>query len=94
MGFLTGVNNAFIVIAYPILLPLIQKLTAGDATHFVLISVYVYVIGFAGILLSPLHLCLVLTNEYFKSSLIKVYRYLGPAGIILVAVSTTLVLIL
>ena len=94
MGFLTGVNNAFIVIAYPILLPLIQKLTAGNAEHFILLSVYVYIIGFAGILLSPLHLCLVLTNEYFKSSLYKVYRYLAPAGILLALVSTALVLLL
>ncbi|MFC2146843.1 DUF401 family protein, partial [Acidobacteriota bacterium] len=77
MGFLTGVNNAFIVISYPILLPLIQSLPPD---HFVLMSVYVYVIGFAGILLSPVHFCLVLTNEYFKSNLYHVYRYLAPPG--------------
>jgi integral membrane protein (TIGR00529 family) len=94
MGILTGVNNAYIVIAYPILLPLIQQVTAGQPGHFILLSVYVYVIGFAGILLSPLHLCLILTNEYFKSSLYKVYRYLGPLGIILAVTSTVLVLIL
>jgi hypothetical protein len=91
MGFLTGVNHAFIVISYPILLPLIQNLSPD---HFVLMSVYVYVIGFAGILLSPLHFCLILTNEYFKSSLYKVYRYLAPPGIILVVISTVLALIL
>ena len=59
MGFLTGVNSAFIVISYPILLPLIQSLPPD---HFLFMSVYVYVIGFAGILLSPIHFCLVLTN--------------------------------
>jgi integral membrane protein (TIGR00529 family) len=91
MGFLTGVNNAFIVISYPILLPLIQSLPPD---HFVLMSVYVYVIGFAGILLSPIHFCLVLTNEYFKSNLYHVYRYLAPPGIVLVVVSTVLALIL
>lgn len=91
MGFLTGVNTAFIVISYPILLPLIQNLPAD---HFVVMSVYVYVIGFAGILLSPLHFCLVLTNEYFKSSLYHVYRYLAPPGIVLVVISTVLALIL
>jgi len=91
MGFLTGVNNAFIVISYPILLPLIQSLPPD---HFVFMSVYVYVIGFAGILLSPIHFCLVLTNEYFKSNLYHVYRYLAPPGIVLVVVSTVLALIL
>ena len=91
MGFLTGVNTAFIVLAYPILLPLLQNLPAAS---FLYLSIYVYVIGFAGILLSPLHLCLLLTNEYFKSSLVKVYKYLAPPGIILVIVSTVLALLL
>ncbi|UCH95747.1 MAG: DUF401 family protein [Candidatus Aminicenantes bacterium] len=91
MGFLTGVNNAFIAISYPILLPLIQSLPPD---HFVLMSVYVYVIGFAGILLSPIHFCLVLTNEYFKSNLYHVYRYLAPPGIALAVISTALALIL
>jgi integral membrane protein (TIGR00529 family) len=91
MGFLTGVNSAFIVISYPILLPLIQSL---PPEHFVFMSVYVYVIGFAGILLSPIHFCLVLTNEYFKSNLYHVYRYLAPPGIVLVVISTVLALIL
>ncbi|MCP4220326.1 MAG: DUF401 family protein, partial [bacterium] len=49
---------------------------------------------FAGILASPVHLCLVLTNEYFKSSLSKVYRYLAPPVLILSAVSTLLIIIL
>lgn len=91
MGFLTGVNTAFIAIAYPILLPLIKNLPAA---HFLPLSLYVFVIGFAGILLSPLHLCLVLTNEYFKSNLYKVYYYLLPPGIVLAVVSTILALVL
>jgi integral membrane protein (TIGR00529 family) len=91
MGFLTGVNTSFIILSYPILKPLLQTLPAVD---FFYTSIYVYVIGFAGILASPVHLCLVLTNEYFKSSLYKVYRYLAPPVVILVIISTALVLIL
>jgi integral membrane protein (TIGR00529 family) len=91
MGFLTGVNTAYIVIAYPILLPLLQDFTG---VHFTYLSLYVYVIGFAGILLSPIHLCLLLTNEYFKSSLYKVYRYLAPPGIALALAATILALVL
>lgn len=91
MGFLTGVNTAFIAIAYPILLPLIKNLPAA---HFLPLSLYVFVIGFAGILVSPLHLCLVLTNEYFKSNLYKVYYYLLPPGIVLAVVATILALVL
>ncbi|MCP5102299.1 MAG: DUF401 family protein [bacterium] len=91
MGFLTGVNTSFIILSYPILRPLLETLPGADVFYM---SLYVYVIGFAGILASPVHLCLVLTNEYFKSSLYKVYRYLGPPVVVLVIVSTVLVLVL
>jgi hypothetical protein len=30
--------------------------------------------GFTGVLLSPLHLCLLLSNAYFETSLMPVYR--------------------
>jgi hypothetical protein len=89
MGFLTGVNLAYIAIAYPILFPLIENLP-----NFVYLSLYIYVIGFAGILLSPLHLCLVLTNEYFNSNLYRVYRYMGLPVALMAAVATALVLLL
>lgn len=91
MGFLTGVNTAFMVIAYPILVPLFHNVPGVNPFY---ISLYIYVIGFAGILASPLHLCLVLTNEYFKSSLYKVYRYLAPPIAIQAAVATALVFLL
>ncbi len=86
IGFLTGVNTAYIAISYPILLPLIQHLP-----NFVDLSIYIYVIGFAGILLSPVHLCLVLTNEYFNSNLFKVYKYLLPPVILLMILATFIV---
>ena len=43
--------------------------------------------GITGQLLSPAHLCLALSTEYFKASLFKVYRYLLPLGIILEAIA-------
>jgi integral membrane protein (TIGR00529 family) len=88
-GLLTGLNIAWVGISYPILYPLLQTL---PQEQFVLLSIYVYVVGFAGILLSPVHFCLILTNEYFKSSLGKVYKYLGPPGILLAILSTILAL--
>jgi integral membrane protein (TIGR00529 family) len=91
MGFLTGVNTSFIILSYPILKPLLQNLPGTDSFYMAL---YVYVIGFAGILASPIHLCLVLTNEYFNSALYKVYRYLAPSVLVLAIVSTALVLVL
>jgi hypothetical protein len=89
VGFLTGVNTAYIAIAFPVLLPLIQHLP-----NYFYLSLYIYVIGFAGILVSPLHLCLVLTNEYFGASLLDVYRYMAIPILLMIAIATGLVLVL
>ena len=89
VAFLTGVNTAYIAIAFPVLLPLIQHLP-----NYFYLSLYIYVIGFAGILVSPLHLCLVLTNEYFGASLLDVYRYMAIPIFVMIALATGLVLVL
>ena len=47
VAFLTGVNTAYIAIAFPVLLPLIQHLP-----NYFYLSLYIYVIGYAGILVS------------------------------------------
>jgi len=89
VAFLTGVNTAYIAIAFPVLLPLIQHLP-----NYFYLALYIYIIGYAGILVSPLHLCLVLTNEYFEAPLLEVYRYMAIPIIIMIALATGLVMIL
>jgi integral membrane protein (TIGR00529 family) len=89
VAFLTGVNTAYIAIAFPVLLPLIQHMP-----NYFYLSLYIYVIGYAGILVSPLHLCLVLTNEYFGASLLEVYRYMAIPILLMITIATGLVLIL
>lgn len=70
VGILTGVTQAAIGIAYPLLLGLVPD--SPDLRLFAC----AYACGFAGVLLSPTHLCLVLTVEYFQANLKKVYRML------------------
>lgn len=89
VAFLTGVNTAYIAIAFPVLMPLIQHMP-----NYFYLALYIYVIGYAGILVSPLHLCLVLTNEYFEAPLLEVYRYMAIPILLMMAIATGLVLIL
>jgi hypothetical protein len=68
-GLLTGMVAAFVALGYPLLAGfLYQPEILPD--HILL----AYLSGYIGIILSPTHLCLVLTNEYFRSDLWKVYR--------------------
>ncbi len=78
IAFLTGVNHAYVAVSFPILLP-IFGIDKPDLVYVM----FAYVSGFLGILLSPAHLCLILTLQYFKAELKKVYKILYlPVGII------------
>jgi integral membrane protein (TIGR00529 family) len=71
VGFLTGVNHAYVGVAFPILLPFF--LEHGINLSYIM---FAYASGFAGILLSPVHLCLVLTKEYYKADFNSLYKVL------------------
>lgn len=74
MGLLTGLTIAFVGPTFPIIFSaFIPSGYAGLPFMFL-----AYISGFAGVMLSPTHLCLILTNQYFGSSLKDVYRYLIP----------------
>jgi len=50
---------------------------------------FVFASGFAGVLLSPVHLCLLLSNQYFGARLSGVYIYLIPATLAIIAAGFT-----
>ncbi|KPJ49494.1 hypothetical protein AMJ40_05365 [candidate division TA06 bacterium DG_26] len=78
VGLLTGVTAAFVGVATPIFLHLLK---ANLNLVFLL-----YLCGFAGVLLSPTHLCFVVTKDYFKADLVQVYRRLLPLVVLLVVI--------
>ena len=84
---LTGVNQAFVAITFPLFLPIIGR---GEPDMVLLL--FAYVSGFCGILLSPAHLCLALTADYFKAELRDVYRILiVPVGVLFSAALLVLI---
>jgi len=78
VGLLTGITVAFVGVATPIFLHLLR----GNLNLVFLL----YVCGFAGVLLSPTHLCFIVTRDYFKADLLRVYRRLLPLVGVIVAV--------
>jgi uncharacterized protein len=88
VGLLTGVNQAFVAIAFPLLVPII-----GQGHPDMWLLAFAYVSGFVGILLSPAHLCLALTADYFKAPLKDVYRILvAPVAVVFLSALVALVL--
>jgi integral membrane protein (TIGR00529 family) len=88
-GLLTGTPPAAIAISVPLVAPL-MKATDFD---YAAAGVWMFVGAFSGIMLSPLHLCLALTREYFGANWAKLYRYIAPATALVVAVALILVLV-
>lgn len=79
-GFLTANPVAGLGIALPALLPLVPS--GGELVAYVCL---IFGLTFQFYLVSPLHMCLVLTNRYFAVSLGQAYRYLLPPVAINVA---------
>jgi hypothetical protein len=75
----TGLSIAYAGIAFPLLVPFIASNIGMDGPALIL----AYTSGMVGLLLSPLHLCLILSAEYFKAELTKVYRYILPPVIVI-----------
>jgi len=84
VGMLTGITIAFVGATFPILIPLIQS--HGDGPYLLAYMMVAMVTGFAGVLLSPLHLCLILSNEYFQAASGQVYRRLWKPCLFLMLV--------
>ncbi len=75
-GLLTGLTVGFVGSTFPILISM------GGEASLANISL-AFAAGFVGVLLSPVHLCLVLTREYFKADLWGMYKKMLPAGAII-----------
>ena len=69
----TGVEFTFVALAFPPLAPMLK------ASNEMLLLAFTG--GFTGALLSPAHACLILSSEYYKADLPKVYRILIPSTI-------------
>ncbi|ADB57652.1 DUF401 family protein [Archaeoglobus profundus] len=79
LGFATGIESGYAAMAIPLLAPFTgigEKIVAKNL-------MLVVGAGILGVMFSPLHLCLILTREYYSADLEKVYtRYLIPAGLL------------
>ena len=89
-GFSMGHNLVAVSLSYPILEPLFPS--AGlDLTS---LASLIYMSSFMGYLFSPVHLCVVVTCEYFKTDLWKMYKKFIPASLAVLAGHVTMLLAL
>lgn len=86
-GLMTGLTIGYVGITFPLLLSLM-----GGSTPSPGLVALAFGAGFAGVMLSPIHLCYVLTCEYFQADITKVYhRLFIPSALVLSAVVVPLI---
>jgi len=86
-GLLTGLTIGFIGSTFPIILGLENAQNIGAIS-------FAFASGYVGVLLSPVHLCLVLTREYFKADMAGIYRRTIKAGILILSIAVIWYIIL
>ncbi|MBU4348888.1 DUF401 family protein [bacterium] len=71
IGMMTGISTAALGIGLPVLLPIIIQ---GEANLYY--AMLAFTGSFVGVMISPMHLCLVVTRNYFKADMGKIYKML------------------
>ncbi|RSN72758.1 DUF401 family protein [Candidatus Methanodesulfokora washburnensis] len=90
INFMVGISTAGEYVFTGMTFPLLSEIIGTSSNIkdiFLLVS---YTGGYLGVMLSPVHLCLVLTLEYYKARYSGVYKYLVPA----VAISLILTILI
>jgi integral membrane protein (TIGR00529 family) len=91
-GLVTGIAIGFAGAAFPIV---VGFMATGDISMQPMAAlVLAFSMGYAGMMLSPVHLCFLLTVDYFSASFIKVYRYILPCVLAIMTFGVMLYLIL
>jgi len=81
VGMISGIAMAFVGSVLPLVLAMAEQM--GFGTHkpaFVVLTLFT---GFSGVMVSPLHACLLLTCEYFKTDLAGVWGRIARPSLVL-----------
>ncbi|MBN2035787.1 MAG: DUF401 family protein [Chitinispirillaceae bacterium] len=85
-GMVTGIAVAFVGASFPIVFALLGQ--QPPLHELIATTSLAFVAGHLGQMLSPVHICFLLTKEYFRTGLRATYRYLaGPAAVVTLAMA-------
>ncbi|MFZ7112520.1 MAG: DUF401 family protein [Desulfatiglandales bacterium] len=83
-GLITGLAIGFVGTSFPLIIPMFPSAPLLDYLSYAALA---YSFGYMGMMLSPVHLCLLVTKDYYHASLMRSYRLLFmPALMIMVIV--------
>jgi len=89
-GLITGIAIGFVGTSFPLVVPM---LPAAHPFEYLSYAALAYTFGYMGMMLSPVHLCFLVTKDYYKASLLKSYRHLLLPALSVMAIVLALFLI-
>jgi integral membrane protein (TIGR00529 family) len=89
VGLVTGTAAAAMALSLPLVAPLLTGLPIEALAS----GVWMFVGCFSGIMLSPMHLCLALTHNYFGASWGALYKALLPSVSVIIATAVGILLL-
>jgi len=72
-GLITGIAIGFVGASFPLVMPLFPSHLPFDMSTTAALA---YTFGFMGMMLSPVHLCLLVSRDYYRADLVRLYRSL------------------
>jgi integral membrane protein (TIGR00529 family) len=69
-GFITGIAVGFVGVSFPLVIPMFPT---NPFWEYMSCAALAYTFGYMGMMLSPIHLCLLVTKDFYKASLLKSY---------------------
>ena len=84
-GAVTGVALGFVGASFPLVFALLGQ--DPSLNELVATCALAYGSGYMGMIMSPVHICYVVSNQYFKTGMSETYRYLWKPVLAMIAVS-------
>jgi len=89
LGTLTGYNLGAVALSYP----LVEPFFAFTGVNIIGLTSIIFMCSLIGYLISPIHLCNVLSSEYFKTDTTRMYRMFLPAAFALLLLQILFVIV-
>jgi integral membrane protein (TIGR00529 family) len=89
LGTLTGYNLGAVALSYP----LVESFFIFTGIQPLGLTSLIFMSSLIGYLISPIHLCNVLSSEYLKTDTTRMYKMFLPAAVILLCIQTVFVIL-
>lgn len=80
-GLITGIAIGFAGTSFPLVVGLMGAADSGLTTQATLVLAFGF--GYMGMIVSPVHLCLLVTNDYFSADIVRVLKRILPCVLVI-----------